>query len=422
MSKKIIIFVAATLFSVTVLTALMSGCSIFAKPAEITFKITWDNLSARGIAIEKIVDRYNESQKKIHVTMIGGSEDKQEYLDALLGDTADVFVVPYRFIKSSDIAAELSDVSMLYAQNENYYYDTIKDLAKYNNDTLGVPWIGHSMGLIYNKDILDAADIDPEEIKSLEDLLIACEKVKTATGKYGVALVGAECHDITWMVSQFIYSFGGELASYDAKSGNSEVLINSQQSEAALDYYINSLGQYAQDGWHNHTGVEAMQAFGEGGCAFEIQGPWGITDIWKRGNPFEVGALPLYQLAMYSEVGPLMLSVSKDSQNMEQCEDFIKYLTSKSTLEMIMDGEYDDKYEAYYPYRVPLRKDMEDSQFFKRYPEFMVFIEGYKMPSISVPTVAWENKYNDSYSKYVHMAVTGEISILEALDDIANQP
>ena len=422
MKKKWIILSAAILILITVLSLFLFYKDIFKKePDELLLRITWDEFSSRAIAINKIVQRYNDSQKNTHVTMVGGSESKDEYLSALEEDKTDIYVVPYRYIRDSEIADELMLLTDLYVEQEEYYYETIKTLAKSENGISAIPWIGHSMGLIYNKELTKTAGIVPEDFDSIQDLLYACEIIYKKTGHKGLGLVGADCHDLTWMVSQFIYSFGGKLAHTNMRGRQTEAAIDSKESVEAVDFYIDKLGKYAQDGWREHTGEDVMEAFAAGEIAFEIQGPWGITDVWKRGCGFEAGTISLSQMGMCSEVGPLMLALSKDTRYEEKAKDFIRYLTDRDTLEKIMEGEYDEKYEAYYPFRVPLRKDMEDSEFFKKYPDFLVFIEGYEKPSINTPTSEWEDEYDSLYAYYVHKAILGDISVEEALRDIAQK-
>ncbi len=412
----IILFILILLFGVSLVTKSNEN-----QITELKFRITWDQLSSRGIAINKIVESYNTSQNKIHVTMVGGNEEHNDFVSLLNTDDIDVYMIPYRYIRDHQISDELLLLTELFSEKEDSYYESIKSLAKSDKGIVAIPWIGHSMGLIYNKDITDLAGVDPNSFRSIDDLLNACETINKKTGHKGLGLVGADSHDLTWMMSQFIYSFGGKLTETNEKNQQTSILINSQESKDAVNFYINKLGKYAQEGWQEHTGLEVMEAFRNSEIAFEIQGPWGITDIWKCGCKFDVKAISLTQMNMYSEVGPLMLSISKDSKNIESSKDFIRYLTNKNTLERIMDGEYDDKYEEYYPYRIPLNKDMDDSMFFKKYPEFLVFIEGYNKASINTPTTVWAEDYKDLYSYYIHQAILKNITIDEALESIANK-
>ncbi len=416
--KHMFLLIAAIIIFIGVFVCLILRPFNNKPKTEIVFRITWDALSSRGEAVNKIVETYNASQNDVHVTMTGGNEERQDFLDTLDQNAADVLMMPYRYTKNSEIADGLLNLDTIYSSQKNYYYDTVNILAKTKNGAVGIPWIGHSMALIYNQTILDEAGVDPQAIQSMDDLLDACRLIALETDAGGLGLVGADCHDLSWMASQFIYSFGGALVSADSEGNQTAVLIDSPESAKALDFYIHKLGNYAQDGWQEDTGVEVMEAFADGEIAFEIQGPWGITDIWKRGKPFEVGAIALSRMGIYAEVGPLLLSIDKDTPHAEAAKAFVRYLIQKETLERVMDGEYDEKYEAFYPYRVPLRKDMEDSDFFKRYPEFLVFIEGYQKPSINTMTAEWEEAYKPLYEHYVHQAVIGEITIQEALKNI----
>ncbi|MCK5129368.1 MAG: extracellular solute-binding protein [Clostridiales bacterium] len=363
-----------------------------------------------------IVEGFNNSQDNIHVTMLGGSEDKDEYLQALSSDTVDVYVMPYRFIRNSSISTELYPLTDYFSNEADKYYETIIELVETKKGIMGVPWIGHSMGIVFNKELVNQAEIDPYKWKTTQDLLEACMAVDTMTESKGLGLVGADHHDVTWMLSQFIYTYGGRLMELDENGEMNKVAINSKESIEAIDFYIKKLGKFAQDGWEDDTGLEVMELFASEEIAFEIQGPWAISDIWKRGYPFEIGTISLSQIGMYSEVGPLMLTVSKDSLMIDEAKEFISYLIDEDTLEKIMDGEYDPKHEEYYPFRVPLKKNMENSQFFKQYPEFLVFIEGYKKPSINTPSEEWAEKRKQLYSYYIHEAIIGNITIEEALE------
>ncbi len=410
--KSIIIFAI-----IVILTCCSLSCTIKSKEKkEIYFKITWDDKSSRGEAILNIVEGFNNSQDNIHVTMLGGSEDKDEYLQALSSDTVDVYVMPYRFIRNSSISTELYPLTDYFSNEADKYYETIIELVETKKGIMGVPWIGHSMGIVFNKELVNQAEIDPYKWKTTQDLLEACMAVDTMTESKGLGLVGADHHDVTWMLSQFIYTYGGRLMELDENGEMNKVAINSKESIEAIDFYIKKLGKFAQDGWEDDTGLEVMELFASEEIAFEIQGPWAISDIWKRGYPFEIGTISLSQIGMYSEVGPLMLTVSKDSLMIDEAKEFISYLIDEDTLEKIMDGEYDPKHEEYYPFRVPLKKNMENSQFFKQYPEFLVFIEGYKKPSINTPSEEWAEKRKQLYSYYIHEAIIGNITIEEALE------
>lgn len=381
---------------------------------ELTFRITWDEISGRGDAINVIVSSYNNSQDEVNVTMIGGNENNDEINPLLTSDNpTEIFVLPYRFVQYYGEMGYLNSLENDFQGELDSYYPSILNLAKIDDELYGMPWIGHSMALIYNKDILDEAEVDILSIDSFASLLLALDKVESNTDKFGIGLVGANHHDLSWMTTQIIYSFGGTLFEDD----ENKISINSDETNNALDFYINDLGKYAQDGWENHNGVDVMDAFRNQEIAFEIQGPWGITDIWKNGNQFNVGAISFNKIGGYSEVGILMLSIpsSIPESKLEAAKNFVKYMTSDIALELIMLGEYIPKYQEYYPFRVPIKNDINNSTFFTQFPSFKEFIYGFEDPSINSPIPEWTTLHNLFYQPLLHEVIIGEMTIDEFL-------
>ncbi len=409
---------SAIIVIVLAITLLLSGCK--SDPIELSFRITWGEASGRGEAINLIVSNFNNSQKDIIVTMIGGNEDNDELTELLNADNApEIIVLPYRYIQSFGAEGYLMSLSAHFEVESLNHSEQVLELARVADTLYGFPWIGHSMSLIYNNDILTDAGISPDSIDSFDALALAVEQVERETDKAGIALVGSDHHDLSWMTTMFIHSFGGTLIN-DSKS---EISINSASSAEALNYYINILGSHAQDGWENHNGVDVMSSFRNQEVAFEIQGPWGITDIWKAGNPFEVGSISFTRLGGASEIGPMMLSIPNNisEDKSEAALEFIKYLNTIEALEQIMDGEYSPKHQAYYPFRVPIRTDMVDSDYFNTYPEFKEFIYGFDNPSINTPTPEWTTIHSTYYQPGLHDVILGEMTIQDFLSMIETE-
>ena len=62
--------------------------------------------------------------------------------------------------------------------------------------------------------------------------------------------------------------------------------------------------------------------------------------------------------------------------------------------------------------------DMADSQIFKSHPEYLIFIEGFRNPSIDVPVPAWEPIKDGIYEEGLHRVMNGELTIDEFLQMI----
>ena len=389
----------------------------------LNFRITWKAYSGRGEAISKIVKGYNESNKTgYQVTVVDGDEELA-VIETLLKGTSnqstqqiDIYMLPYRYVQCLAPENVLENVTDDFLAEKNYFYTNLWNLGVVKGEVYGIPWLGHTMGLIYNKDLLDKAGVDPLKITDLDELVLACEKVESSTDAMGIGLVGAEHNDISWMVNQFIYGFGGSLVSEDGTM----VTINTAQSEAALNFYKNTLGAHAQPSWKTDTGVEVMEAFRNQSIAFEIQGLWGVTDIWKSEKPFETGVIALDDIGLYPEVGPMMLAIptTLDPDRKEAALDFIRYLISKDAQKQIMEGEYSPEHDEYYPFRLPVRRDISENDIFIEYPEFGKFLSGFEKPSIDVPVPLWQQVKEEYYEHGLHQVMENKVSVKEFLVNI----
>lgn len=381
----------------------------------LSLRITWKGYSGRGEAIRAIVDEYNNISNG-SITLMDGDEDR-EAVEALLNEESDtVYVLPYRFIRYFGSRGYLADLTETFAEEKDLFYGSIWSLATVDGKTFGIPWLGHSMCLLYNTNILERACVDAESITSMESFLSAIETIEETTGVKGLGLVGAESNDISWMVNQFIYGFGSGLVSGDGMT----VIINNEQAAEALRTYRDLLGPHAQPSWLADTAVEVQTAFRNQDIAFEILGIWGVIDIIKNGDPFTVGILSLQSIGLHPEVGPLMLAVpaSMSEEGKEAAYDFIRYMISREAQEEILKGEYSPEHDAYYPFRTPIRSDMADSQIFIDHPEYHTFVEGFETPSIDVPVPAWQIVKDEVYAPGLHRVMTGEISIEAFLSEV----
>ncbi len=383
-------------------------------------RITWTDYSGRGQAIQKIVDDYNAmSEEDAYIQLVGGDEDSAAIQAVLETNPETILVLPYRHVQYFGDQGSLTDLTEAFAADEALFYREIWALGTANGVTYGIPWLGHSMCLLYNKTLLERAGVDPSSIQSLNALVLAMETVERETGVQGIGLVGAESNDVSWMVNQFIYGFGGRLVNTDGTA----VAINSPQSAAALDFYRNVMGKHAQASWTEDTGAEVMQYFRNQQVAFEIQGIWGITDIQKNGAPFEVGVISLAEIGLCAEIGPMMLSLpaGMSEEGKQQAISFIRFMISTDAQTSILNGEYSPEHDTYYPFRTPIRIDMADTPILVMHPEYQIFIEGFQNPSIDVPVPQWQTVKETYYQSGLHQVMTGERSVEDFLELIETE-
>ena len=400
---------------------MLSSCTKPAIVVEMKFRIIWTDFSGRGVAISKIVDVFNkEFKKSIHATIVSGSENFDEVKTYINTDqTEGVVALPYRFVKYFGDSGSINLTSAADYSDSTAIYPSLWQYGKVGTQMFGIPWVNSSTCLLYNADLLDKAGVDPSSIKNLETLRLALTKVQTETNASGIGLVGADHNDVSWMVNQFIYAFGGTLVD----STGLHVNVNSPQALSAIEYYKNVLGPLAQKNWQYDNGLDVMAKFLNQQVAFEIQGVWGVSDIEKNGNTFNVGIIPLSTIGLFPEMGPIFLSTTKSSSEsiQEAAHTFIEFMISTKAQEMIMAGEYSPEHESYYPFRMPVRNDMGDNAVFKELKEYLPFLDGLDVASIDVPVAKWQTIKDTLYAPGLHKVMTDELSIAVFLKQIQDQ-
>jgi len=420
----------------TICSALMSGllllasCATFSNASEtavsvttpsadissanLPFRITWKEYSGRGEAIRLIIDAYNSTREDgFNVSVLGGDEDQATVEQMLVDQPDTVYVLPYRFVQYFGDRGFLLDLTADFQGDQQFFYPEVWSLGTVDDKAFGIPWLGHSMCLLYNRELLAEAGVDPTSITDTESFATALAAVEENTDAYGMGLVGAEGNDVSWMVNQFIYGFGSSLVD----ETGTKIVVNNDKAAEALHYYKDTLAAYAQPTWTQDSGTEVMEYFRNGEVAFEIQGIWGVTDIDKNGAPFSVGVLPMSDIGMCSEVGPMMVVIPSGMREslVPEAIDLIRYLISKPAQEEVMNGEYSPEHDAFYPFRIPIRKDMSDTAYFTAHPEYTVFIDEFSNPSVDVPVPAWQLVKETVYQKGLHQVMTEEITVEEFL-------
>ena len=90
----------------------------------------------------------------------------------------------------------------------------------------------------YNKDLLDQAGVDPQELTTWEGLRRAGAEL-TGGDKFGVGLFGHKGEDTVVVADSFIYSNGGSVLKEDGSCA-----LDEPEAIEALEY-LNDLRQYA---------------------------------------------------------------------------------------------------------------------------------------------------------------------------------
>lgn len=398
------------------------------KVTQIRMQIAWASDSDRGKAIQRILDQFEKKNPNIKVKLVGSSQSNQKLLTQILsGQAPEVMMVAYQDIKALAPQGAFTDLTKQLGGMKDNYYQNSWNQAVVNGNLYGLPWLGHSIQLLYNKDMFKKAGIQ-QPPKNWQELYQDAKKLtidKNGDGKpdqFGIGLVGEQTHDISWLVDMFLHQAGAKLVKKDA-NGNYQVAVDSPQAKKALAFYKKLADQVAQPNVLTENDGQAMEDFRNQQVAMYFNGPWGVTDVWQNGNKFKVGVAPAPAgpAGKAADVATYMLSVPKGikGDKLNASMKLIKYLGSKPAQEMLLKGV--EKNGKYYPFRIPIRKDLANAPFLKKHPEFQVFIQGLQYPSTSNPIPAWQKIDDSVYQSALNQVVSGKISVEQGLKMITKR-
>lgn len=395
------------------------------KVTNISMQIVWASDSGRGKAIREILDEFEAQNPDIKVEMLGGVQYGQKLLSQILsGKAPEVLQVAYGEVKALSAEGAFIDLSDDFASYEENYYPEIWGLASSDGKLYGVPWLGHTIQLVYNKTLFEEAGIaaPPATWEELYETAKALTVDKDGDGtpdQFGIGLSGKQGPDLTWMFGMFAAQAGAKLVKEEG--GKYTVALNSPEGIRALEFYTKLLRETSPPDSLNKDGGGVMADFRNQVVAMELQGPWGVPDVWKAGNPFEVGVaeVPAGPAGRATEVTAYLLSVpvGVEGDKLAASKRLIEFLASKPAQEQIMKGEVGDD-GNYYPFRIPIRKDLADTSYFKDHPEFLVYQKGLEYPFTLVPIPQWQQVSDEVYQSVLNQVVSGSLSAEDGLKTI----
>ena len=322
------------LLAASMAAASLAGGTVFAEESEpITLSVWAPFTGTDGDVLREIVNNYNETNEDnitVELDIMDNATLQSRFPSAVATGTGPSFVlVGIEYLNQyaeNGLIEDISDFWETMSVDESNFYENV--LAKsYVGDTLyGVPMQYNLQYLYYNKDIFEAAGLDPDAppttLDELKEAAIAC--TDTSKNQYGLGLP----MDSTYYV-EYLWANGGDVISADG----TENLLNSQENIDTLtwlqDLVINE-GVSPQ----GLTAVDADTMFQAGQLAMYTSGPWNINGLNQLGINYGITAIPAGSDGAYSPEGgcSYMLTAGADDATKEAVYKFMAYWLSDATL------------------------------------------------------------------------------------------
>ncbi|AJD92345.1 ABC transporter substrate-binding protein [Jeotgalibacillus malaysiensis] len=257
---------------------------------EITF---WAPFSgADGPNMEQIVNEFNDSQDEVSVDFqIVPQSEYYTTLDLSLSgqqEGADVMIMHGDQIMTyanQNIIKNLDDIVGDQIDKENYH-PTAWEGAEVDGSIYGVPLDIHPLMFYYNKDLFEAAGLDPEAppTNREEFLEAAIATTNVDEGQYGFAV--PTLWPQQFIFPSIVYQNGGELITDDG-----EVQYDSPEAVEALEFLHSLIYEHEvspadiqQDG--------ELTLFLQGNSAMHMNGPWMMNQFEESGMNYGVAPVP----------------------------------------------------------------------------------------------------------------------------------
>jgi multiple sugar transport system substrate-binding protein len=372
----------------------------------LTFWHYWDGLN--GEVITELADRYStETGVTVEPAFFGyGDLLTKLQTSAGGGERPDVAVADLVWMPGLAESGTLVALDDFVAESDvdiDDFYSELLDINRYDGQLFGLPVSTNNLEMFYNKELFEAAGLDPETPPTSWDELAeaagAC--ADPAAGRTGMELFTEPGEGLTWQYQVYLWQAGGEFLTEDLTAA----AFSSPEGEEALQYGLDLIDS-------GGSTVAPWGQFGQGAACMVMDGSW-MVGIWSAEPPFDFGTATMPYPAdgtmatnMGGEQGFIM---AEDPAAQQAAFDFLAWLTSPE-----IQVEWDQR-TGFMPVRASVAEDPAYLEHIETTePRYLPFVENQQFAR-SRPAVPEYSELSDAFSRELEAALLGEATAAEAL-------
>ena len=269
----------------------------------------------------------------------GGYSDKIN-ASVMSGDLPDVLTVDGPNIAAYASNGIIQPLADLTEEERSVYLESILDQGTYDNKLYALGAMESSVGLYYNKDILEEAGIevpDADHPWTRSEFLEILEKLQPIMeAKKGYAL------DMTFPVGEatiyyyapFFWSNEGNLV--DDSGLKVDGIFNSAENVETIEYFKTLL----EKGYMSKVPIDSL--FESGRAAFKFDGAWEVNTIYTSYPDINLGVAPyivsdVWSGERYTPTGSWAYAASTKTENIEGATELVKWMSGVESGTMLWE-------------------------------------------------------------------------------------
>lgn len=267
---------------------------------------------------------------------------------------------------SMGLFEDITDKVAAWGEADRYFPGPLKSTIL-DGRNYGIPMTSNCLAMYYNKDILDAADVD---VPQTWDELLTTGRKLSGDGVYALALSAVKTEEGVFQYLPWYLSTGASVESPDSPEGIKALeFFKTLVDEGVMSSEVISWNQ-----------SDAQKQFSSGKAAMMINGPWNINAVQRDSPDINWGIAMVPKDKEYASVlGGENLGIIKGG-NVEGAWDFLKFFSSKETVDRFISKT------GYFP---PRQDVAAENERWESDPILSVFMEEMQFAMPRGPHAKW---------------------------------
>lgn len=294
--------------------------------------------TTEGEAYKESVNRFNEVYNGKYFADIefiprndggGGYSDKVN-ASVMSGDLPDVLTVDGPNIAAYAANGIIQPLAELTEEEKSIYLDSILEQGTYQDKLYALGAMESSVGLYYNKEILEEAGIEvpkadhPWTISEFLKILEQLKPIMAEKNGYPLDMTFPVGEASIYYYAPFFWANGGDMVKEDGLQV--EGYFNSEQNAKTLQYF----SSFVENKYMSATPIDKL--FESGRAAFKFDGAWEINTIYESYPDIELGVAPYivgenWNGERYTPTGAWAFAATSGTGHLEGATELVKWMS-----------------------------------------------------------------------------------------------